>query len=65
MKKLSCLSALATALLLLASVAHAATPAMTVLSLTKVSETRITRTDYDYVFQITVKNGAQALRNAS
>lgn len=43
-------------LCLLAPFTYAA-PAMTVISLTKLSETRITRTDYDYVFKITVQNG--------
>ena len=36
-----------------------------VVSLTKLSETRITRTEYDYVFAVTVQNGSQAVTNAA
>ncbi|HTF95591.1 MAG TPA: hypothetical protein VL995_05640 [Cellvibrio sp.] len=36
-----------------------------VITLTKLSETRVDRTNYDYVFSVTVKNGAQPLTNAS
>ncbi|MEN0037911.1 MAG: hypothetical protein AAGC78_12635 [Cellvibrio sp.] len=36
-----------------------------VVSLTKLSETRITRTEYDYVFAVTVKNGSQVVTNAA
>ena len=65
MKRLFSVLGLAASILLLAPFAHAQAPALTVVSLTKLSETRITRTDYDYVFKITVQNGAQALTNAS
>lgn len=49
---------------LLAGGAHAAPADIAVVSLTKLSETRVTRTEYDYVFQVNVRNGAQALRGA-
>lgn len=38
---------------------------MSVVTVTKLSEKRLTRTDYEYVMSVTVKNGAQALTNAS
>ena len=34
------------------------TPSVTVTGITKISETRISRTVYDYVFQVTVRNNA-------
>lgn len=36
-----------------------------VVSLIKVSETRVTRTDYDYVFKLAVTNGDLSLKNAA
>lgn len=38
---------------------------LNVVSLTKLSETRVDRTSYDYVFSVTVQNGAQAVNNAA
>lgn len=38
---------------------------LNVVSLTKLSETRIDRTNYDYVFSVTVQNGAQAVTAAA
>lgn len=58
-------SAVLAGMILSAGVAHSAPATVSVVSMTQVSETRVTRTDYDYVYRITVKNGAQALRNAS
>ncbi len=49
--------------LCLASAAHALD--LNVVTLTKLSETRVDRTNYDYVFSVTVKNGARAVTNAS
>ncbi|WP_160280102.1 pectate lyase family protein [Cellvibrio mixtus] len=49
--------------LCLASATHAVD--LNVVTLTKLGETRVDRTNYDYVFSVTVKNGAQALTNAS
>jgi pectate lyase len=37
---------------------------LNVVSLTKLSETRIDRTNYDYVFAVTVQNGSQAITGA-
>lgn len=53
------------ALLALVFSAHSAALDLDVVSLTKLSETRITRTEYDYVFAVTVQNGAQAITNAA
>ena len=36
-------------------------PSVTVVAVTKLSETRVSRTVYDYVFKITVQNGPQSL----
>lgn len=36
-----------------------------VITLNKLSETRVDRTNYDYVFSVTVKNGTRAVINAS
>lgn len=41
------------------------TPALSVVTLTQVSETRVSRTDYDYVFKVSIQNGSTALTNAS
>ncbi|MGV8836421.1 pectate lyase family protein, partial [Cellvibrio sp.] len=38
---------------------------LNVVTLNKLSETRIDRTTYDYVFSVTVQNGAQAVNNAA
>ncbi|WP_053094212.1 hypothetical protein [Cellvibrio sp. pealriver] len=38
---------------------------LNVVALNKLSETRIDRTTYDYVFSVTVKNGEQAITNAA
>lgn len=38
---------------------------MSVTSLTKLSEKRLTRTEYEYVFAVTVTNGAQTLTGAA
>lgn len=38
---------------------------LNVVTLTKLSETRVDRTNYDYVFSVTVQNGSQAVANAS
>ncbi|QEY11445.1 hypothetical protein [Cellvibrio sp. KY-YJ-3] len=38
---------------------------LNVIALNKLSETRIDRTTYDYVFSVTVQNGAQAVNNAA
>lgn len=43
------------------SLAAAAEPVATVVALSKLSEQRVTRTVFDYVFKITVKNGPVAL----
>jgi len=53
--------------LLLALVASAQSMAvdLSVVAVTKISEKRLTRTEYEYVMSVTVKNGAQPLTNAS
>ncbi len=38
---------------------------LNVVALNKLSETRIDRTTYDYMFSVTVKNGEQAITNAA
>ncbi|WP_323813462.1 hypothetical protein [Cellvibrio sp. NN19] len=48
----------------LAFAGHSMALDLNVVSLTKLSETRIDRTTYDYVFSVTVKNGEQAIINA-
>lgn len=49
----------------LAPMLQAATPSVSVVSLTKVSETRVNRTDSDFVFKVTVQNGQAAATNVS
>ncbi len=44
---------------------QAATPSVSVVSLTKVSETRVNRTDSDFVFKVTLQNGFAAATNVS
>lgn len=58
---------LSASVLLIALVVSAQSMAvdMSVVSVTKLSEKRLTRTEYEYVMSVTVKNGAQALTNAS
>ncbi len=38
---------------------------LNVVTLNKLSETRVDRTNYDYVFSVTVKNGSKAVTNAA
>ncbi len=58
---LGCLTALAIAWLPLP--AQAGTAALSVVEYHYVSGTRVGRTDYDYTYQITVQNSAEALNN--
>ncbi len=59
------LTSLTACLILAAPFSFAAAPVMTVVSLTKVSETRIGRFDYDTVYKVNFQNGDQALASAS
>jgi pectate lyase len=53
------------ALLALACSANTLALDLNVITLNKLGETRIDRTTYDYVFSVTVQNGAQAVNNAA
>ena len=46
--------------LLLSPLTWATTPSVSIIALSKISETRVNRTDYDYQFKISLQNGAQA-----
>jgi pectate lyase len=53
------------ALCMLACAGNSLALDLNVVALNKLSETRIDRTTYDYVFSVTVKNGEQAITNAA